>query len=153
MPYLVDGNNVMAQTAEWRHDKVKARRRLIQELVQFVAAHRVKLKVVFDGAPDEQFPEGMRFKGVFICYAKPGGTADDRIMDLVRKSYHKRDLIVVTSDKPLGSYANRHGARIIQSRAFRQMLDEAGRAVQGKPDENRPVDLDEWLDYFGSSRN
>jgi len=146
MPYLVDGNNVMAQGAEWRQDKVKARRCLIQELAQFVAAHRVKLKVVFDGAPDDRFPEDTRFKGVHIFYSKPGSSADDRIMDLVRKSSHKRDLIVVTSDKPLGSYANRHGARVIQSRAFRQMLDEAGQAQQGKPSENQPVNLDEWLD-------
>ena len=69
MPYVVDGNNVMAQTVGWHRDRAGARRRLIYDLVRFIAVQRVKLNVVFDGAPDDEFPEGRIYKGVRILYA------------------------------------------------------------------------------------
>ena len=55
MPYLIDGNNVMAQIVGWHRDKGLARRRLIHDLVRFVAVNRTKVTVVFDGAADADF--------------------------------------------------------------------------------------------------
>ena len=37
MPYLVDGNNVMAQTVGWHRDRAAARKRLIRDLARFHA--------------------------------------------------------------------------------------------------------------------
>jgi uncharacterized protein len=149
MPYLVDGNNVMAQTVGWHKDRSAARKKLVRDLAAFVAAHRVGLKVVFDGVPDEQFPEGSKYKSVQVMYARPGSDADSRILDLVEKSSSRRDLIVVTSDKALGSRAQQKGARVIQSGKFRTALEEASRLEKEKPGEQDPVDLVEWLDFFG----
>ena len=127
MPYVVDGNNVMAQTVGWHRDRAGARRRLIHDLVRFVAVQRVKLKVVFDGAPDEEFPEGLNYKGVHILYARPGSDADSRIMDLVDKASHKRDLVVVTSDRALASFAKRKAARTMYSGQFRSLLEDSSK--------------------------
>ena len=148
MPYLVDGNNVMAQNIGWHRDKAGARHKLIRDLVGFVAVTRTKLRVVFDGSPDDQFPEGIRFKGVQVLYARTGSDADSRILELVRKATYKRDLIVVTSDKPLGSKAKHYGAQVISSGSLRQMIQEIKETGPEKPDDVTNIDVDEWLDYF-----
>jgi predicted RNA-binding protein with PIN domain len=148
MPYLVDGNNVMAQNIGWHTDKQRARYKLIRDLVKFVAVTRTKLKVVFDGSPDDKFPEGIRYKGVQVLYARTGSDADSRILELVKKATYKRDLIVVTSDKPLGSKAKHYGAQVISSGNLRQMIQEAYEIGPEKPDEKNSIDVDEWLEYF-----
>ena len=150
MPYVVDGNNVMAQTVGWHRDKAGARRRLIHDLVRFVAVKRAKLKVVFDGVPDEEFPEGLVYKGVRVLYARPGSDADSRIKDLLTKASNKRDLIVVTSDRALGSFAKHQGARTMYSGQFRRLLeDSAKQAVTiEKSGQGAAVDVEEWLEFF-----
>ncbi len=148
MAYLIDGNNVMAQTVGWHRDKPRARKRLIGLLARFVAVERANVKVVFDGSPDEEFPEGTRFKSVHILYARPGLDADSRIEELVGKSAGKRDLVVVTSDKVLASKVTRQGARLLTSGKFRRILEAAQVRRKEKPGEFEPVDVDEWESYF-----
>jgi len=152
MPYVVDGNNIMAQTVGWHRDKAGARRRLIHDLVRFVALQRVKLKVVFDGAPDEGFPEGIKYKGVHILYARPGSDADSRIMALVQKASNKRDLVVVTSDRELALFAKRQGARTMRSGEFRRLLEDSSKpaAPLEKSGQGNTVDVEEWLEFFKS---
>ncbi len=151
MPYVVDGNNVMAQPPGSGRDLPRARKSLIHDLVRFVSVHRVKVKVVFDGQPDEQFPEGCVFKGVQILYARYGADADGRIKELVGNSSHKRDMIMVSSDKALVSFAGRQGARTLASHKFRQMLRESQDLVSPEGTGSSPqVDVDEWLEFFGN---
>jgi len=150
MPYIVDGNNVMAQTVGWHQDKAGARRRLIHDIVRFIALQRIKLKVVFDGAPDEEFPEGCKYKGVHILYARPGSDADSRIMELVSKASHKRDLVIVTSDRALASFVKHQGARTMYAGEFRRLLEDSQRQSTslGKSSHGDSVDVEEWLDFF-----
>jgi predicted RNA-binding protein with PIN domain len=151
MPYLIDGNNVMAQIVGWHKDKVGARRNLIHNLAKFVAVHRAKVTVVFDGPQDEQFPEGSRYKSVRILYARPGNDADSRIKELVKKSTNKHDLIVVSSDKALGGVVAHQGVRVMPSGQFRKLLEEAAAAGPEKPPQTQQVDIDEWLEFFKRS--
>ena len=101
MSYLVDGNNVMAQRVGWHRDKAGARRRLLEELARFARAAGVTVEVVFDGAPDDFFPDGSDFMGVRVFYAERGRDADARIKQLVEASRERRTLKVVTSDRAL----------------------------------------------------
>jgi predicted RNA-binding protein with PIN domain len=149
MSYVIDGNNVMAEPPGARRDLPNARKRLIHDLVLFVRAHRVKVKVVFDGQPDDQFPEGRVFKGVQILYARPGADADGRIKELIGNSSHRRDMIMVSSDKALVSFAGRHGTRTLASHKFRQMLRETHeREPLEGTDPSTTVDVDAWLEFF-----
>ncbi len=118
--------------------------------MRFVALHRVRLKVVFDGAPDEEFPEGRRFKGVHILYARAGSDADSRIKELVSKASYKRDLIVVTSDRALSSVVKHQGARVISSGQFRRLVEESVKRAGsvGKSGQGDLVDVEEWLEFF-----
>jgi predicted RNA-binding protein with PIN domain len=152
MPYLIDGANVMAQKREWREDMGRARKDLIRELAALVAYQKVKVKVIFDGPSDADYPEGSTYKSVKIFYARPGSDADTRIQNMIRRSSHNRDTTVVTSDKALGSFCRRHGAKVLSSGEFRKLLAEAN---EWKLESERlkglsSVDVDEWLNFFES---
>jgi predicted RNA-binding protein with PIN domain len=153
MPYLVDGNNVMAQIRGWHKDRGKARRRMIRDLVRFVAANRAKVTVVFDGTGDADFPDGIVYKSVRVLYAKPGSDADSRIKEMVGRASYRRDLIVVTSDKPLGSFVAHKGAKVMRSGDFRRLLSESeDKLVEAaKRGDTSPVDVDDWMGYFEKS--
>ncbi len=151
MPYLVDGNNVMALTPGWFNDRGGARRRLIFQLVRFVAIRRTKLTVVFDGASDADFPDGIVFKGVRIRYARHGSDADQRIKELVRGASFRRDIVVVTSDSDLRSFAGREGSKVISAQVFHHMLTVGPQDPERKPgSDHEEVDVEEWLEFFKS---
>ena len=154
MPYLVDGNNVMAQRVGWHKDKRAARRRLLNEVAAFAAAKRVKVAVVFDGAPEEFFRDGSSYKGVRVFYAERGSNADERIKQQVEESRERRTLIVVTSDRELAAYARNCGAQVLRSGEFRKRLDEtanesAEKTHAGEDEIIAQSELKGWMRYFG----
>jgi len=152
MSYLVDGNNVMAQRVGWHRDRAGARRRLLGELSRFARAAGVTVAVVFDGAPDEFFPDGSYFMGVRVFYAERGRDADARIKELVEESGERRTLKVVTSDRALADYVRRCGAAIIRSGDFRRRLDAAHAAAEESGRGGvKGSEMGEWMYYFGVS--
>ncbi|HWW75139.1 MAG TPA: NYN domain-containing protein [Pyrinomonadaceae bacterium] len=152
MSYLVDGNNVMAQRVGWHRDKAGARRRLLTELSRFARSAGVTVEAVFDGAPDEFFPDGSYFMGVRVFYAARGRDADARIKELVEASRERRTLKVVTSDRALADYVRRCGAEVIRSGDFRRRLDAAATGSD-EPERGgvKESELGEWMYYFGAS--
>lgn len=154
MPYLVDGNNVMAQRVGWHKNPSAARRKLLDDLARFAQHARVRMMVVFDGAPEDHFPDGASYRGVRVFYAERGSNADERIKQMVEASRERRTLLVVTSDKALADYVRRCGAQIIRAGDFRRRLGEAEAESQSasrqKSDSSIPAaDMDQWMRYFG----
>jgi predicted RNA-binding protein with PIN domain len=151
MSYLVDGNNVMAQRVGWHRDKPGARRRLLGELARFAREAGVTVEAVFDGAPDEFFPDGSYFMGVRVFYAERGADADARIKQLVEASRERRTLKVVTSDRALADYVRRCGADVIRSGEFRRRLEATAAAPEERENEGvKESEMDEWMYYFGA---
>ena len=153
MSYLVDGNNVMAQRVGWHRDKAGARRRLLTELARFAREAGARVEAVFDGAPDESFPDGSYFMGVRVFYAERGSDADSRIKRMVESSRERRTLKVVTSDRALADYVRRCGAQVVRAGDFRGRLDAAAGegAVSDERGGVKSSELDEWMYYFGAS--
>ncbi len=150
MSYLIDGNNVMAQRVGWHKDKPGARRGLLDELARFIVVKRVRLAVVFDGAPDNFFPDGASYKGVCLHYAARGSDADERIKTIVEAARERRTLKVVTSDRSLAGYVRRCGAQVIPAGEFRQRMADAEAASVGpRPKQEIQADEAHWLRYFG----
>ena len=153
MPYLVDGNNVMAQRVGWHRDKRRARLLLLDELAAFAERKGATVAVVFDGAPDDFVGDGSLYRGVRVHYAARGSDADARIKSLVEAARERRTLLVVTSDRALADSVRSYGAQVIRSGEFRRMLEEqpsdedADEAARKK--EVRPGDTAHWLRYFG----
>lgn len=149
MPYLIDGNNVMAQRVGWHRDKPKARRGLMEELARFARARRVSVSVVFDGAPEAFFADGSSYKGVRVFYSERGSNADERIKRMVEETRGRRTLVVITSDRALGDYVRRCGAQVMRSGEFRKKMEEAVVADGSTREPLVEGELDEWMRYFG----
>ncbi len=153
MPYLVDGNNVMGQRVGWHRDKDAARRRLLDDLARFVRVERARVLAVFDGAPDEHFPDGASYRGVRVFYAVRGSNADERIKQMVDASRERRTLTVVTSDRALAEYVRRSGVKVIRAGDFRRRLDAAVKPAEhpvADVNQNIPgVGINDWMRYFG----
>ncbi len=150
MPYLIDGNNVIGGFGNLDPDPHKSRKRLISELAIFIKATRQKVRVVFDGAQDPDFPEGARMRGVHVSYAKSGSDADQRIIDIVRRSTSPRDIIVVSSDRDLSACVSARGAKIVNSRDFRHEIDDAKEklSMTEKTHLSLKIDVEEWMNFF-----
>jgi predicted RNA-binding protein with PIN domain len=150
MSYLVDGNNVMGQRVGWHRDKAGARRRLLEDLARLARAEGLSVAVVFDGAPDDFFPDGSSFKGVRVFYAARGSDADTRIKQLVESSRERRTLKVVTSDRALADYVRRCGAQVVRAGDFRRRLDapQEGTTADAGP-RVKESELGDWMYYFG----
>ena len=133
MPYIIDGNNVMAQKVGWHTDKAGARKRLIQQLARFLAVTKVKIRAVFDGTPDDEFRTEAVPRASTCCTTRPGSDADTRIQGLIRKSTNKRDLILVTSDKALAAFARGQGTKIVPSGKFRKLMEDASQTLRKSP--------------------
>jgi len=146
--YLIDGNNVIGGWVGWHRDKPGSRRRLMEGLARLARTKKLRLSVVFDGAPDPQFPDGSSYRGVKIFYSRQGSDADARIIEMVEAERNKKGLVVVTSDGKLTSRVRACGARVIRSGMFRETLDEAARAAPDQAPDS-PNEIDDWLRYFG----
>jgi len=150
--YIIDGNNVIGGRVGWHRDKPGSRRLLLHDLALLAGAKKLRLNVVFDGAPDPQFPDGSSYRGVRIFYARVGSDADSRVVEMVEAERNKKSLVVVTSDGKLTSRVRACGARVMRSGEFRRMLDEA---VKNAPDQEPDTpnikndEMNEWLQYFG----
>jgi predicted RNA-binding protein with PIN domain len=121
--YLIDGNNVIGQRVGWHRDKSGSRRRFIEDLVRFIRNQRAAISVVFDGAPDESFPDESNYHGLNIYYARPGSDADSRIVDLVEGERNRKNLVVVTSDRKLIDRIRVCGVKVMTSGSFRRMIE------------------------------
>ncbi|HYG11653.1 MAG TPA: NYN domain-containing protein [Pyrinomonadaceae bacterium] len=152
MSYLVDGNNVMGQRVGWHRDKPRARRELLDDLARFARQRRASVAVVFDGAPDEHFADGARYRGVRVYYAARGSDADERIKNLVEQSRERRTLLVVTSDRALAEYVRRCGAQVVRAGEFRRRMEEADAGSASQADADAPPveeSTERWMRYFG----
>jgi predicted RNA-binding protein with PIN domain len=148
--YLIDGNNVMGQRVGWHRDRAAARRQLLDDLARLAQAKKARLAVVFDGAPEANFPDGSSYRGVKVFYARPGSDADRRIIEIVERERDRRGLLVVTSDRELGARVRACGVRVMRAGQFRRALEEAAGSAQLSAEPTVSDDeVAEWLRYFG----
>ena len=155
--YLIDGNNVIGQRGRgyehWYRDKPAARRRLLEELAQLAGSKKLRLTVVFDGAPEAHFPDGSSFRGVKVFYARPGSDADTRIIELVEGERNRKALTVVTSDAALIARVRVCGVRVMRAGEFRRLLTEASQAqpAAAAGPSVKDEEMAGWMRYFGAA--
>jgi len=120
--WVVDGNNVVGSRPDgWWRDRAAAKRRLVERLERFAAAHDVPVTVIFDGRPIEA-GGGER---VQVAFASRGGrnAADDDIAKLVVRHPDPGSLTVVTSDRELAARVHDDGAQVVGAQTLLAELD------------------------------
>lgn len=157
MAYLIDGNNFLGRTAPSGLRDDRRRYELVFKLLAFQKAKRIRILLVFDGAPDD-FLCGLqsRAKKFSIHFAAPGMKGDDVVKELILRQKEMRRFTVVTSDRELRDFARARGAKTLSSKEFASELRKALRErkiaqeLEKKPQTLSPFELKLWLDTFGS---
>jgi predicted RNA-binding protein with PIN domain len=153
VPYLIDGNNLLGS---WGGPRVKGDGRLevVRRVAAFCRAKGARATIVFDGAPFRPELEGQTLGAVTLRFPPPGGDADSLIRELVDKAARPGELVVVSSDKPVYSYARTRGARALRAQEWNALAREAKPRTRGaasEPAGEKPQhepDVEGWLKRF-----
>jgi len=126
MHIIVDGYNLIRQSAALRSAERRSleegRKALVRALTQYKRLRGHRITVVFDGwvggSPRE---ERDMAAGVAIIYSRLGEKADEVIKRLVAAG--SEEILVVTSDREIASFAARRGKAAIASPDFTDRLE------------------------------
>jgi predicted RNA-binding protein with PIN domain len=156
VPYLIDGNNLMGSWGRPPRGE-DGRPEVVRRVSDFCRRRGARAVLVFDGAPLRADRDAQQLGPVSVQVAPPGGDADTVIRGLVDAAPNAKDLVVVTSDKALYSYARTRGARVLRAHEW-NALDEGARPAPaaraprtaGTPGEKpeREDDIEGWLERF-----
>lgn len=142
MPYLVDGDNLLG-TWPGRKRSDADRRSLAFELGRFAARSRRRVVLMFDGTE----PPGGHL-GADVHFSGRGRTADELILEYLRRVDDRRGWIVITSDRSLGDQCRYLDARLERCDRFRKRL--VAQTTEEKPEHESDVEY--WLEQFGDDR-
>jgi predicted RNA-binding protein with PIN domain len=153
LPYLIDGNNLLGS---WGGPAGGDDRRaeVVRRVAAFCRARNVKATIVFDGHPLRPEMAAQEMGPVSLRVPPPGVDADTVIRELLDRAPRPAELIVVTSDKALYSYAKTAGASVLRAHEWNLLARKPGwgrdrSEPSEKPD--REDDVEGWLRKFRGS--
>lgn len=158
MPYLIDGNNLLGS---WGGPAVAGdgRAEVVRRVAAFCRQRGARAVLVFDGAPFRPELGDQNLGRVSLRFAGPGSDADTLIRHLVDTARRPGEIVVVTSDKAVYSYARTRGASVLRAHEWNALQRAAedhgpparrtGRRRTACPEKpERESDIDGWLDLF-----
>jgi predicted RNA-binding protein with PIN domain len=152
VPYVIDGNNLLGS---WGGPQGQDDRRaeVVQRVAAFCRAKGARATLVFDGHPLRPDMEAQDLGPLRLRVPPAGQDADTVIREIVDTAERPAELVVVTSDKALYSYAKTAGASVLRAHEWNAMerrivgSSAAASASGEKPD--REDDVEGWLKRFG----
>ncbi len=151
MNILIDGYNLIRQSIELRRFERQSLEAGRQALISWLARYRSRkdhrMTVVFDGwvsgSPQEERDYSC---GIFIIYSPRGVKADDILKRITSST--DEEILVVSSDREVASYATRRGKAALSSLEFesivnRQLSAPADDKVSGQKDEEEEEEEEE----------
>jgi predicted RNA-binding protein with PIN domain len=148
MPYLVDGNNLLGSWGGPRGDDGRAE--VVRRVASFCRAKGARATIVFDGRPLRPDMAVQSLGPVSIRVPPEGQDADSVIRRIVEESSAPADIVVVTSDKALYSYAKTFGAAVLRAHEWNALeRRSAPPAREGSEKPDHESDVEGWLKRFG----
>ena len=154
MPYLIDGNNVLGSWGGPRKGDDR-RDEVVRRVAAFCRSRGARAVLVFDGGPLRGDRPRQELGPVSVRVPPPGHDADSVIRALVDSASAPKDLIVVSSDKALYSYARTRGARVLRVHEWAALERQAPSGSFPRPSDperekpEREDDIAGWLKTFG----
>ena len=150
MPYWFDGNNLIGQPAARVRMEPETRRRFLRFLSDCSRSRGGRFLVFFDGDdPDRQAPPA----GVRVRHSAPLST-DDAIVRELAGCRVPSEVIVVTNDHRLAARCHDSGAKTIGWQEFAARMNSGAPASSGSAGpQSQPVNVDEWVRYFGLDKD
>jgi predicted RNA-binding protein with PIN domain len=151
VPYLIDGNNLLGTWGGPTADDDR-RGEVVRRVAAFCRARGARATIVFDGHPLRPEMEMQDLGPVSLRVPPKGTDADTVIRELLDRAPRTADLIVVTSDKALYSYAKTMGASVLRAHEWNDLARRLGAAAPKTSGGEKPEkedDVDGWLKRFG----
>jgi predicted RNA-binding protein with PIN domain len=153
MPYVIDGNNLLGS---WGGPQGQDDRRaeVVRRVAAFCRARGAKAMLVFDGHPLRPDMEGQELGPLRLRVPPAGVDADTVIRELIDTAPRAADLVVVTSDKALYSYAKTAGASVLRAHEWNALERRLVRAAEpsGGEKPEKEDDVEGWLRRFGGEK-
>jgi len=156
MQWLIDGHNLIGQMPNLRLDDPNDEEKLMEYLRRYRARTGQRMTVVFDAGHGYRTAETKKLGGLTVQFVSPSQTADQVIMQRVRRVKNPQELIVVTSDRAVQQAARQARVRVLTSPEFAQQLLQAAPAGS-EEDRSSQVEvklsadeIDEWLTFFNN---
>ena len=155
MPYIIDGDNVIGSSPDISLEDPKARPKLIYIIRKFQENKKNNVTIVFDGMPENGVQREDIGEKFSVRYPPAGSSADDEIKRILNGFNFYKDVIVVTSDRELRTFAKKKGAKIINSIEFYFELKRISR-IHGKKEETKKridtqlsdTEVEQWMKIF-----
>jgi predicted RNA-binding protein with PIN domain len=155
MPYIIDGDNLIGGSPDISLDDPECRTKLIFIVRKFQEARNNKITIVFDGHPENGVNRENISEKLLVCYPNNGSSADEEIKHILAGFHYFKDVILVTSDRDLKSFAKKKGAKTINSIEFYFELKRYSH-ISGKKEETRKriegeisdQEVDQWMKIF-----
>ena len=152
MPYLIDGNNVLGSWGGPSKGN-DGRADVVRRVLGFCRGRNARATLVFDGHPLRADMAAQDLGPVSIRVPPPGSDADTVVRELIDRAPRPAELIVVTSDKALYSYARTMGASVLRAHewnALERRIEESRPRAAGADKPEREDDVEGWLRRFGA---
>jgi len=155
MPYIIDGNNLIGSIPDIALEDPGARKKIVEIVRKYQKSKKSSVIVVFDGEPDGVFHRDPLNEKFTVVYPRYGDSADDEIKRILNRYTYFKDVVLVTSDRELKSYARKKGARVINSIEFHHELRRYNRVLGIKESNQKRInarlsdsEVDHWLKIF-----
>jgi predicted RNA-binding protein with PIN domain len=153
VPYLIDGNNLLGS---WGGPAVPGdgRVEVLRRVAAFCRSKGARAVLVFDGAPFRPDLDAQQLGAVSLRFPASGRDADSVIREILDGHPSPAELVVVTSDRPLYSYARTRGARVLRAQEWNALARAAhlrappARAETSSEKPEREKDVEGWLKRF-----
>jgi predicted RNA-binding protein with PIN domain len=155
MPYIIDGNNLMGSSADISPDDPQARVKLVHFVRRFQENRKNNVIIVFDGVPENGLHREELSPKFSVRYPLSGSSADEEIKHILDGLNYFKDVVLVTSDRELKTYAREKGARTVNSVEFYYELKRVSRISGIKEESKKRIDaglsdheVDQWMKIF-----
>jgi predicted RNA-binding protein with PIN domain len=155
MPVIIDGNNLIGSSPDIKLNDPDARIKIMHLLENYQDQKKNNLVVVFDGEPNPYSQNDFSKEKIKVIYPFYGNSADDEIKRLLDTYTDFRDVVLVSSDSELKSFAKEKGAKIINSIEFYFELKRTFRKSGLKAEKLKRInaklsktEVDHWLKVF-----
>ena len=157
MRYLIDGHNLIGKLPDVSLSDPDDEQKLIERLHVYAQRIRRPVAVVFDPGSSYVPPQRSPYGDVKVSFAKRGRSADQMIVNRVRRARNPREITVVTSDRALAGRVSAEGATVMRAEEFVRLMQpaEPTREEQEMEAEARAHvhvssdEVEEWLRVFG----
>lgn len=150
MPVIIDGHNLIGKMSGISLADPDDEAKLVGFLARQLHFLHKKVIVVFDKGAETDSAPRLDSPKLRVIFASPESSADEIIMDMIRRDPNPKGLTIVSSDNEIRRCARSRRARLISAEDFAGQLESAPSrrrrgAHRGEVDD---IDVDEWLDYF-----